>query len=857
MRQQLIDTARTYTGDGISITLTDDRKVSVGSWKDFQSRLITDKEIIERANKASGIAIICGSISGGLEVVDIDLKYDITGTLYNRLLTAIPDAIASKLVIARTKSGGAHLYYRCSSVMPNTKLARRPVTPQEQKENPHLKVMVLIETRGEGGYIVAPPTPGYSWENGDHNHIETLSIEERDELFEICRTFNEYLEEPDRIERVGISLSPIDDYNQRGDILSLLTSHGWKVERTTTERIYFTRPGKTHGVSGDLLLEKRWFSVFTTSCQFEPNKAYSPAAVFCMLECDNDWKKTAKRLSSDGYGMNEREAKRQNKMFSFIRQKYEDGLTDEQVSREVQKAYDFTRDEATGLITSFQDHEKIESGKFWMRNKNEQIVLIETKLLNVLSDMGFRMMPYDPAENDCRLVRVDNNIIEESSTEKIKKATFEHIRNIAVDEAEEVANIILKKHNLFNDSFLEFLPRLIPNFLEDTKDAAYFTFENKIIKVTKDEVIEESYGNIGKHIWKSHKDSFNIELHDPNSLETRISGPYSDVFPRFLYLISGQDMDRFLAVCTIIGYLIHKYKDPAIPVAIILAEETDNDAKGGGTGKGIFATAVGKMIQAETIDGKNFKLDKSFAFQRIGLDTKLIIVQDVRAKVDFEGYYSMLTEGITVEKKGQPEVFIPFKRSPKFIFTTNYSIPDTGNHAQRRQRVVPFSDYFSPTYTPMDEFKEQLFEDWDRGKWLAFYNFMFDCCGYYLKHGLVNIPVTDSMRLKSLKTAYGNEFKDWFDKYRQSDCHQWRQFGELYKEFISNYEMSETEYSRKKFRGSISQGCQAFGYRLETTNRGPAGGVMYRIIKAEESLNSSQNTAELSKGLEFETETAS
>ena len=59
----------------------------------------------------------------------------------------------------------------------------------------------------------------------------------------------------------------------------------------------------------------------------------------------------------------------------------------------------------------------------------------------------------------------------------------------------------------------------------------------------------------------------------------------------------------------------------------------------------------------------------------VGLDTKVVAIEDVRKNVDFEGFYSIITEGITVEKKNKDELFIPYKDSPKILFTTNYTIP--------------------------------------------------------------------------------------------------------------------------------------------------------------------------------------
>ncbi len=68
---QLITTARQYLASGLSVTLTDNRKVSLLNWKDFQSRIATEDELQSKSDKAQGIAIICGAISGNLEVIDI------------------------------------------------------------------------------------------------------------------------------------------------------------------------------------------------------------------------------------------------------------------------------------------------------------------------------------------------------------------------------------------------------------------------------------------------------------------------------------------------------------------------------------------------------------------------------------------------------------------------------------------------------------------------------------------------------------------------------------------------------------------------------------------------------------------
>ena len=118
-----------------------------------------------------GIALICGQVSsGGLETLDFDNKIPDKVTCAYKAFADIvrrerPE-LFSNLVINSTPSGGYHIRYICTEVaIPgNKKLA-------EAKHQAHGKTetITLIETRGEGGYAVAPPTPGYELIQGSQD----------------------------------------------------------------------------------------------------------------------------------------------------------------------------------------------------------------------------------------------------------------------------------------------------------------------------------------------------------------------------------------------------------------------------------------------------------------------------------------------------------------------------------------------------------------------------------------------------------------------------------------------------------------------------------------------------------------
>ena len=314
---------------GLQFIPVDDRKVP--KVKNWQSA-ITKYDLSD----CWGVGLVCGKPSGNVEVIDIDCKYDLTGNLfdnYKRIVQDVAPELLKKLVVQKTKNNGYHLIYRCSKIEGNLKLANRHTTDAERldtyeksygaavldnkgdadavkiankaKEND--KVRVLFETRGLGGQIVCSPTSGYKMIYGDLCSISEISSEERDTLHSVARQFNQVFEEiivpkSYKIEKTK-GLSPFDDYNERGDVVALLQSHGWKVVGNKGNKTILLRPGNTDAQSsGNFDHEKGWFSVFTTSTEFEPQKAYRPYAVFSVLECKKDWSAAATRLIEMGYG---------------------------------------------------------------------------------------------------------------------------------------------------------------------------------------------------------------------------------------------------------------------------------------------------------------------------------------------------------------------------------------------------------------------------------------------------------------------------------------------------------------------------------------------------------------------------
>lgn len=295
---RLKERAKTYIECGLSVIPTRADKSPYFKWKAFQNKKMSLEEINKYFSdqRAMGLGVVCGKVSGNLEVIDVDVKYDDEGFIEESYIGDLKASIESydKLLIIRTMNKGLHIYYRCKSIEGNQKLANNS------------KGQVIIETRGEGGYVLAPPSSCYHILQGDFSSIPEITEEERSAIISLAKSYDYELSSDisdSYNEEYQINVTPFDDYNQNGEVPQLLEKHGWAQTLVTSDKIFYRRPGKTdNGSSANWHIHKRIFYVFTTSTIFEANRGYNPVQVFAILECDNDYSQTSRKLYDLGFG---------------------------------------------------------------------------------------------------------------------------------------------------------------------------------------------------------------------------------------------------------------------------------------------------------------------------------------------------------------------------------------------------------------------------------------------------------------------------------------------------------------------------------------------------------------------------
>lgn len=231
-------------------------------------------------------------------------------------------------------------------------------------------------------------------------------------------------------------------------------------------------------------------------------------------------------------------------------------------------------------------------------------------------------------------------------------------------------------------------------------------------------------------------------------------------FQTFIQNISGGTDERIKSMYSTIGYMMHGYKNLSYCPAVILNDEVISDNPEGGTGKGLFMKALSQMKKLVVIDGKAFNFEKSFAYQLVSADTQILCFDDVKKYFDFERLFSVVTEGLTLEKKNKDAIKIPFSKSPKIALTTNYAIRGKGSSFERRKWELELSQYYTKEFTPLVEFGKHFFAEWDDDEWCQFDNFMIECLQMYLDMGLLKSSFVN-LELRRLSAETAHEFLEW------------------------------------------------------------------------------------------------
>jgi len=384
----------------------------------------------------------------------------------------------------------------------------------------------------------------------------------------------------------------------------------------------------------------------------------------------------------------------------------------------------FESEEVESVIK--REEELIEKKDFWTKSERGVVRIIPFKFKEFLEDHGFyKYQP--PGSNNYIFIHIKSNRIDNTTEDKIKDYVLSYLSKL---EDLSIYNHFADKTRYFKEDFLSLLSYKDVAFKRDTAEKAYIYYENVAIEITKNGVEIIEYDSLDGYVWKDQVINRDFHLCDDRECDYR----------KFIYNISEHNSKRIKAVESTIGFLLHGYKNMGYCPAVIINDEVISDDPEGGTGKGLFVQGIAQLKKMVTIDGKAFYFERSFAYQLVSADTQILTFDDVKKNFEFERLFSVITEGITLEKKNKDAIKIPFHSSPKVVITTNYAIKGKGNSYERRKWELEFFAHYSKEYTPYDEFHRLFFSEWDEAEWCKFDNYMVTCLSNYLRTGFMEAP---------------------------------------------------------------------------------------------------------------------
>lgn len=435
---------------------------------------------------------------------------------------------------------------------------------------------------------------------------------------------------------------------------------------------------------------------------------------------------------------------------TFTKQKIEQQIRGGSDYKTISKSFpELTESEIENAVHAVK--ENISVTDFWEYTAKGSIFILHNKFKYFLQERSF--FKYYPSGGEGFIfIKIHENLIEETNKDQIKDYVLNYLEH-APEIGIKPFNFMAEKTKYFSADSLSLLDTKEVTLLEDTVDFAYLYFQNKIIRVQRDSITEIDYINSDGYLWR--KQIIPREYKPTPSKDC--------VFSKLIFYIANQETERYDSIRSVIGYLLHSFKTSANNKAIILNDETISDTPNGGSGKGLFWNALSHMKKLNSLDGKTFSFGDQFKYQTVSTDCQILVFDDVKNNFDFESLFSLITEGITIERKGLLAIKLPVKRSPKILITTNYTIGGVGGSFDRRKFEVEFSSFFNANNTPLKVFGHLIFDEWSMDEWSRFDNFMIECVQYYLCHGLVSSPFKN-LEVRKFISKTSSEFYDFINE---------------------------------------------------------------------------------------------
>ncbi|MES2428293.1 MAG: bifunctional DNA primase/polymerase [Bacteroidota bacterium] len=638
------------------------------NWTEYKTKKIEFKELLTWLDyhKTEAVAVVCGTISGGLENIDIDTKHEpgIDAFIFSDLKALYPE-LFEKLRIHKTPSGGYHLLYRVHDHQPGSScnLAERSATETELLEKPKRPTYCFIELKGEGGLSQMPPSAGYSVYQD--RPVPDISWHDRCSIVNLMKSYSRVVKheveyKPTKSESDYYDENPFYHFNTSDKAACILTDNGWKNSRQMNSQfIYFTHPESKHtGVHASFNKKTHVYRIFTSNSQFDPEKKYNPATVLSILLHNGDKKQTFRYLVNNGYGK--------------IKSYREEKIAKRAATNNKPLPANISN---VGIALHAAISAKMEQlhpyGIFWIDEPDKEIQVDRMALYSVSEGLGFMLFGDS-------LVKIVDGIIYDQESRDYFDCVKSYIKEEDTDLYKRIINSyesFIERHGKFTITRLSILNK--DQILNDTKTHCYKPYSNCVIEITATSINEIPYDQIDKFVW--HK------LIQQRPYEAVPGGRYMD------FLQKAIGINDYLYSC--IGYLSHRYKEENSSFILALTEQCENPEDGGGSGKNVFCKLFEHTTTFMSTSGEQVSYDSKFL--QSWKNEKIFCISDPPKSFKWGFLKDLTTNDGMIKKLYQDEATVLCEDMPKFIVPTNFSYDGNEPGIKRRIRQLEFTGFFT------------------------------------------------------------------------------------------------------------------------------------------------------------------
>lgn len=302
--------------------MADGSKRPFGNWKDYQQVRPLRQQVFTWFNTSpnSGVGLICGTVSGGLEMLEVEAVrmgseyWDrIADQMEHHGVFSLWDTIMDFGYTEITPSGGIHILYRITD---------QPVPGNQKIAMDSTGKITFAETRGEGGFVVVAPSSGtvhksgqaWTTASGQIGTVPNITWDERQKIHAALKAALDERVLPEYVRPAGQAVydrsqgdRPGDAFNDDPNITihDILLRNGWKYLGKSGGQDKYVHPASSNMATQSACTGHQGSPNLYAWSGMPREDFYDKFGVLTALEFNGDFNAAGKWLKQQGYGTQE------------------------------------------------------------------------------------------------------------------------------------------------------------------------------------------------------------------------------------------------------------------------------------------------------------------------------------------------------------------------------------------------------------------------------------------------------------------------------------------------------------------------------------------------------------------------